>query len=385
MTRGKFFLFSITVCYLSLVGFVKAHTVEQFYASYDQGSGVVVVNFDLAYAMPEVRDEPNAPQPLRDWLVAQSDDRHKSLRQEAERYLRSYIQFESNNEVLNLSINFPDFKTTPYDFPKLLNAGAYYNIELIPEITPGKKISVRVKEGGFPNLLIANEVDGEYLFETIKPTELLELASLIAHAEVDGSKGKALEVSFSTWQLLVLGFRHVIPDGLDHVLFIIGMCLMAASVRQLLWQSLVFTLAHSLSMALVVSQVFPIYSYWVSGYIEAVIALSIAFIAVESLVMKNDFKWRCLAISLFGFVHGLGFAGSLGSTLQFISIDHWVVPLVLANMGIEIAQALLVIGCFILLLYLKRSKSAHLEKCFRSLTSVAIACTGVVWFLQRLP
>jgi hypothetical protein len=371
--------------YLCLITFTKAHVVEQFYASYEQGSGVVVVNFDVAYAMPEVRDEPNAPQPLRDWLVAQSDDRHKSLLEEAERYLRSYIQFESNNEVLNFSIKFPDFKTTPYDFPKLLNAGAYYNIELIPEITPGKKISVLVKEGGFPNLLIANEVDGEYLFETIKPTELLELASLIAHAEVDGSKGEALEVSFSTWQLLVLGFRHVIPDGLDHVLFIIGMCLMANSFKRLLWQSLVFTLAHSLSMALVVSQVFPIYSYWVSGYIEAIIALSIAFIAVESLVMKNDFKWRCLAISLFGFVHGLGFAGSLGSTLQFISIDHWVVPLVLANLGIEVAQLLLVVGCFSFLLSMKKSQSSRLERGLRSWTALAIACTGLIWFIQRLP
>ena len=90
-------------------------------------------------------------------------------------------------------------------------------------------------------------------------------------------------------------------------------------------------------------------------------------------------------ISLFGFVHGLGFAGSLGSTLQFLSADHWLLPLVMANIGIEVAQALLVIGCFSLILYLQGSQSSQLERPFRSMTSVAIAITGVVWFLQRLP
>ncbi len=131
MPKGKFFLFLITACYLTLVGFVKAHTVEQFYASYERGSGVVVVNFDIAYAMPEVRDVEDAPQPVRDWLVTQTAEQHKALRVEAERYLRSYIQFESSGEELDFGVKFPDFKTTPYDFPKLLNAGAYYNIELI--------------------------------------------------------------------------------------------------------------------------------------------------------------------------------------------------------------------------------------------------------------
>ena len=386
MSTGKFFLFLITAFYLTLGGFVKAHTVEHFYASYERGSGVVVVNFDVAYAMPEVREVENAPQPMRDWLVSQTTEQHEALRIEAECYLRSYIRFESSGEELDFSVKFPDFKTTPYDFPKLLNAGAYYNIELVPEIISRKEILLGVREGEFPNLLVAHQIDGEYRFETIKPTESLDLEGLITPADVlKTEESETTGVSFSTWRLIILGFQHVIPDGLDHILFIIGMCLMAGSFRRLLWQSLVFTLAHSLSMALVVSQIFPIYTYWISGYIEAIIALSIAFIAVESLVMKTDFKWRCLMISLFGFVHGLGFAGSLGSTLQFLSADHWLIPLVLANIGIEIAQALLVIGCFSLLLSMKRAQFSRLERPLRSLTAVAIAITGVIWFIQRLP
>lgn len=384
MTRGKFFLAAWIACFLMISGFTRAHTIEHFYSSYEDGSGVLVVNFDVAYAMPEVRDVADAPQPLRAWLVSQSDDKHAELRGEAERYLRSYLAFESGGEKLTYEIKFPDFKSSPYDFPKLINAGAYYRVELIPVIKEGGEISIRILDGEFPNLLVAQKISGEFDFKNVQSAELLGLENFIFREEI-GANDEMPEVSFSTWQLLVLGFEHVIPDGLDHVLFIIGLCLMAASVRQLLWQSLVFTLAHSFSMALVVSQLFPIYTYWIAGYIEAIIALSIVFIAVESLVMKSALKWRCVVIFVFGFVHGLGFAGSLGSTLQFLSADGWLLPLVLANLGIEIAQVLLVIVCFSLLFYLKKSQVPQLEKPLRALSAVAIAITGLIWFIQRLP
>ncbi len=368
------FLFS-----LASVAVLSAHVVEQFYAEHDLDRGVIIVNFDVAYAMPEVRDLEFAPQPSREWLVAQSDERHAILRKEADIYLREYIQFESDGEVIDFAIKFPDFAASPYEFPKLLNGGAYYNVELIPFSKVGS-LRIRVKEGEFPKLVIAHKVMEELRFQSLEPSEMLELE--IAPIE---SRGQAnVEVSLSTWQLLVLGFRHVIPDGLDHVLFIIGMCLMASTVKQLLWQSLVFTLSHTLSMGLVVSQIFPVYSYSVSGYIEAIIAISITFIAVESLFMKTDLRWRCLLIALFGFVHGLGFAGSLGSTLQFLSADHWLIPLVLANVGIEIAQALLVIGCFSLLLYLRQARSEKEFNYVRITTALVIASFGVVWFFNRL-
>lgn len=384
MIRGKFFLSLWITFYLTFTGIIRAHTIEYFYSSYENGSGVLVVNFDVAYAMPDVRDVQEAPQPLRSWLVSQTDKSHAKLRDEAERYLRSYLEFESGGKSVVFDVKFPDFKTDPHDFPKLINAGAYYRVQLIPETIVGARVSILVKEGQFPDLLVAHKIDGQFDFRSVATTELLELESFISKEDI-GAYKKVPEVSFSIWQMLVLGFKHVIPDGLDHVLFIIGLCLMAGNFRQLLWQSLVFTIAHTLSMALVISQIFPIYAFWISEYIEAIIAISIAFIAVESLVMKSAFKWRCVVISLFGFVHGLGFAGSLGSTLQFLSVDHWLIPLVLSNLGIEIAQALLVIGCFSLLFYLKKTQRPDLEKHFRSIAALAIAITGLIWFIQRLP
>lgn len=373
--RGKFSILTLILTSLALLlsVSVKAHTVEQFYADYRQGSGTVEINFDVAYAVPEIRDIPEAPQPKRSWLVQQTDQQHHKLQQEAELYLLNYIHFELNGKLIDHKISFPEFDQKPYPFIKLLNEGAYYRIKLTPNIPPHStgQLSLRIKDGAFPNLIVARHNDQATSFETIEPKMALKLDHF--------------DNSSSTLELIILGFRHVIPEGLDHVLFIIGICLMASSVRLLLYQSLIFTAAHALSMALVISQIFPIYSYGISTYIEAIIALSIAFIAIENLFFRSALKWSFTIIAIFGFIHGLGFAGSLGSTLQFLNADNWITPLIWANVGIEIAQAILVITTFIILLYIRNNHSPKIEKNLRITTSLVIATFSLVWFLQRLP
>jgi len=361
---------------------LRAHTVEQFYASYEEGSGVILLNFDVAYAMPDVREVPQAPQPLRSWLVERSDAEHADLRKEAEQYLRGYLEFLSQNENMPFEVRFPDFKADPYAFPQLLNEGAYYNMELVPILTDAVResdVELKIQAGKFPKLIVVRKKDGVESLSEISPNVSVRLTGFLAHEKQVG------ETLFSTWDLFVLGFQHVIPDGLDHILFIVGMCLIAASVKQLLWQSLIFTLTHSLSMALVVSQVFPVYSYGISSYVEAIIALSIAFIALESILMKTKFQWRCLAIATLGFVHGLGFAGSLGSSLQFISLDDWLKPLILANVGIEAAQALLVVVCFFILFYIRNQWSVKSAQTCQLICASLISAVALFWFFERLP
>lgn len=372
---------------------VRAHSIEQFYASYEPKSGVLLVNFDVAYAMPDVRDVPEAPQPLRAWLIEQDEVTHKILRDEAEKYIRSYLHFLTNEgDLVHYEVEFPDFKLQPNSFPVLLNKGAYYNVLLRPDTTDVKGLGVRLYNGDFPNLLIAYQEAGMQMYVTVEPANFQRLEDFIAHEggqiALDGDKENkedSSEGNFSVWSLVVLGFKHVIPDGLDHILFIIGMCLMASNVRHLLWQSLVFTVAHTLSMGLVISQILPIYDHGLSSYIEPVIALSIAFIAVEGLVVSSHLKWRLFSITIFGLVHGLGFAGALGSKLQFLRADDWIIPLALANVGIEIAQAFLVILCLILLFYMRKSVSVKWALAIKSIIALSIACTGLIWFFQRLP
>lgn len=391
--RSKYSTLSFICLTLLLVTAVKAHIVEQFYADFSQANGSLILNFDVAYALPDTRNDPEAPQPKRSWLVKQSDAQHQRLRKEAVTYLKSYIQFQVNNQPVNFKVSFPDFDQKPYPFIKLLNQGAYYTAEItpiLPDQTP-QKLAIKINPGSSPNLVLAHQIAKQITFKTIKPSMILSLELEQTPPTKPTPEHQPPPPSLTSLTLISLGFRHVIPDGPDHILFIIGMCLIASSVRQLLYQSLIFTLSHALSMALVISDLFPIYTYSISIYIEALIALSIAFIAAETLFLKQSIHskpqltWRFSLIAIFGFIHGLGFAGSLGSSLQFLLLDNWILPLTIANLGIEIAQAILIISSYNTLLYIKKHHSVQLEQTLRTTSAIIIAAFSILWFFQRLP
>ena len=138
------------------------------------------------------------------------------------------------------------------------------------------------------------------------------------------------------------GFVHVLPFGLDHLLFVLGLFLLSREWRQLLWQVTAFTIAHSITLACSVLGLISL----PQGPVEAVIALSILFLARE-LVEPSERRSRLtlgrpwLMAFAFGLLHGFGFAGAL--TEIGLSADQLAVSLLLFNLGIEIGQ-LLVIG-----------------------------------------
>ena len=388
---GKIFL-SLLIAFL-ITSSASAHNVEQFYAEHEVGSSSLTIQFDVAYSIPEIRDDTNAPQPKRSWLIEQLPEQHATLRQEAEIYIRQYLTLYSGGEEIDFDLTFPDFDKSPYSFLKLLNQGAYYRIKLNSRTSITKGLEPHLLQSNSPKLLIAKKSEGNTRYTTIQPP----LEDLQIKQNLPSSKIKIKENSEQSSNLLLIGFKHVIPDGLDHILFIIGICLTAATIRQLLWQSLIFTIAHALSMALIISKLLPVYNYSISNYIETLIALSISLIAIEILYQKTQSdpdaspkaktsyaKFRYLLIAIFGFIHGCGFAGSLGSSLQSLDTDNWIFPLVIANLGIELAQALLVIITFTLLTYL-RKRYQKLSLVFTKLLAFGIIATGIIWFFQRLP
>ena len=109
------------------------------------------------------------------------------------------------------------------------------------------------------------------------------------------------------WFYLKLGFKHIIPGGFDHILFIIGLCLINKKWKTILWQATAFTVAHSITLALSMRNLVSL----PSDIVEPVIALSIAFVAVENLLLKELKPWRVVIVFIFGLIHGLGFASSL--------------------------------------------------------------------------
>ena len=109
------------------------------------------------------------------------------------------------------------------------------------------------------------------------------------------------------WFYLKLGYTHILPEGFDHILFVVGLCLLSNKIKVILWQATAFTVAHSITLAMSMKSliVAP------SAVVEPIIALSILFVAIENMLLSELKPWRILLVFMFGLIHGMGFASSL--------------------------------------------------------------------------
>jgi len=128
------------------------------------------------------------------------------------------------------------------------------------------------------------------------------------------------------------GFVHILPQGLDHILFVLALFLLATKSSTLLWQVSAFTLAHTITLALGIFGVINL----PSSIVEPLIALSIAYVAIENIVQQKLTKWRLPIIFVFGLLHGLGFA----SVLVELGLpeSEYVSSLLSFNVGVEFGQ-----------------------------------------------
>lgn len=172
-----------------------------------------------------------------------------------------------------------------------------------------------------------------------------------------------------------LGFTHILPGGLDHILFILGLFLLARDVFTLLLQVTLFTVAHSLTLGLSLTGWVSLPTQWV----EVAIALSIAFIAVENLFCDSLSRWRPWMVFGFGLIHGLGFAHTFAET----SVDEAsLLPALFSfNLGIELGQ-LTVVGLAFgaVAMWWRREDYARL---IARPASAVIALVGVYWAVER--
>jgi hypothetical protein len=175
---------------------------------------------------------------------------------------------------------------------------------------------------------------------------------------------------------LRLGFRHIVPEGADHILFVLGLFFLGITWRKLLSQTTVFTVAHATTLFLSTYGIFSL----PSRYVEPAIALSIAFIAIENVVKPQLGPGRLAIVFGFGLVHGLGFASSL-SDIPFPKTD-FIVALLGFNFGVDLGQlfvialAFLAVGGFRNRPWFRRGIAIP--------CSLAIAAVGLFWCVQRI-
>jgi hypothetical protein len=175
---------------------------------------------------------------------------------------------------------------------------------------------------------------------------------------------------------LRLGFRHIVPEGTDHILFVLGLFFLGVTWRKLLSQTTVFTVAHATTLFLSTYGIFSL----PSRYVEPAIALSIAWIAIENVVRPTLGPGRLAIVFGFGLVHGLGFAGSLRD-VPFPKRD-FIIALLGFNFGVDLGQ-LFVIAVAFLLVGAFRNRPWFRRR-IAIPCSLAIAATGLFWGVQRM-
>lgn len=176
---------------------------------------------------------------------------------------------------------------------------------------------------------------------------------------------------------VAVGFTHILPGGLDHVLFVVGIFLLSRRVRPILLQVSAFTVAHSITLGLGMYGLVSV----PGSVVEPLIALSIAFIAVENIIVRDVKSWRVGLVFVFGLLHGLGFAGALEEV--GMPRSEFVTALLGFNIGVEMGQ-LAVIGVAWGLVGHTFGHRVWYRRRIVIPASVCIACFGVVWTLQRL-
>ncbi|OCT15312.1 hypothetical protein A8709_14550 [Paenibacillus pectinilyticus] len=175
------------------------------------------------------------------------------------------------------------------------------------------------------------------------------------------------------WKYYKLGIEHILT-GYDHLVFLLSLVLIASRFKEALKIVTAFTIAHSITLFLVASGRLHVIPSWV----EALIAVTICYVAVENLFVQKA-KWRWALTALFGLIHGMGFAGALAET--GLPKGNLIGTLLTFNLGVETGQ--LMVLCLLLPLLIWLRRFPWYRKMMIS-TSCLIFVLAFYWLIQRL-
>ena len=172
----------------------------------------------------------------------------------------------------------------------------------------------------------------------------------------------------------MLGVEHLI-GGPDHLLFVFGLLFIVFGWQNLIKTITAFTLAHSITLGLSVLEIVSL----PSATIEALIALTIIYLALEIKDERNNKSTPWLMAFGFGLLHGFGFAGALSEI--GIANEQLLLSLLFFNVGIEIGQ-LIMIPLFLISIWLLQKIKFNFS--VTKLSSYAIGGLGSFWLIERV-
>lgn len=383
----RFLLYSALLAVWLLPRTVEAHPIPDIpvraYFSSD-GSAILRVEVDSRCFTENPVDEPY----LLFWLLKEMDQKEKdALKAQARDYVKKNIEFWFSPERIDPQFEYTftgfDNETLGKDDDSVMITGEWKT--QVPKGIEGYKI--KSLKSGTIDLQFLNHADGEALerIHVLFPEEesfLLDVGKLTATAPAARSEDSVslLSSAGDRWATLYTfmrqGFVHVVPLGLDHILFVLGLFFLSREFRPLVFQVTMFTVAHTLTLGLATFGQISVSR----EIVEPIIALSIAYIAVENIYRQKYSHWRLPVVFLFGLIHGLGFAGALAELK--LPTTSLVIGLLGFNIGVEFGQLAVIGVAFGATVWLKDAETYRKYVVIPG--SVIIAVFGLYWTVERI-
>ena len=319
----------------------------------------------LALGAPLDADDAELVAALTGLAPDEFDTRVARLRRLFERRVR--VRFDG--EPAPFEVAFPDYGTplaTEAEIPTVLGLNA--------------RLTGTIPDGAANVGFFASRAFGEVHLTVADPERDVEVRSVLE----PGARSEPLELAGPVEPpcpgavarlYLRLGFVHIVPEGADHILFVLGLFLLSARLRPLLWQVTAFTVAHAVTLTLAALG----YVSLPSGLVEPLIALSIAYVGIENALVDRLTRWRPAVVFGFGLLHGLGFAGVLGEL--GLPEQERLLALVTFNAGIELGQLAVILAAALSFGWFRSKKWYRAWLAVPA--SAAIALVGLAWTVER--
>ena len=174
-----------------------------------------------------------------------------------------------------------------------------------------------------------------------------------------------------------LGFKHIIPLGIDHILFVLSLFLLNPKLKPVLLQATAFTVAHTVTLGLAMYQVInpP------SAIVEPIIAISIMYVAIENIISPNLKPSRIGIVFLFGLIHGMGFASVLSNL--GLPEKSFLTSLLMFNVGVELGQITIIVLAYFLLAKFFGDKPYYRKYIVIPLSAI-IFIIATYWTIERI-
>ncbi len=339
----------------------------------------VTVTVDLIHLLKQYLNISGDDEKVMIWLNQQSLSEQKLLLEQLKKLISQQSKIYFDNKATNIAV----FKGLELQYLKRilsqqLSATEYKTQLQATGSIPENVSAVNIR---FSPLL------GNVILKVVRPEQEIMSAAALSNSYQTRTVNQQLAANsqLSTTALAIAGdyiyqgFVHILPKGLDHILFVLALFLFAKRRSTLLWQISAFTLAHTLTLALGIYGIISL----PGDIVEPLIALSIVYVGLENIYRAKNNKTshtRMPIIFAFGLLHGLGFASVLADV--GLPPSQYALSLISFNIGVELGQLTVIALAFISLLPF-RAKGWYQTKLVLAL-NIAIAIVASYWVIERI-